>query len=66
MITEWRPNGWKCKYQGKEANHYFELGASAMLSELFRLAKESPTGTFTIDSHAVNILKDSATHCEML
>jgi hypothetical protein len=62
-MSEWRPNGWKCKYQGKKANRYFELGASAMLNELFRLATESPTGTFTIDSHSQNILKDCATHC---
>ena len=35
----------------------FEAGADAMLESLFKMAKESPTGTFVIDSHAVNIFK---------
>lgn len=30
----WRPKGWKCKYLGKKANRYFELGADAMLRAL--------------------------------
>lgn len=30
---------------------YVECGADAMLEALFKMAKESPTGTFVIDSH---------------
>lgn len=33
----------------------FEAGASAMLESLFKLAKESPTGTFTLDSRPIHI-----------
>ena len=40
--------------QAFEANIY-EAGADAMLKALFKMAKESPTGTFVIDSHVINI-----------
>ncbi len=33
----------------------YEAGADAMFEALFKLAKESPTGTFTIDSRCINI-----------
>jgi hypothetical protein len=33
----------------------FEDGADEMLDALFKLAKESPTGTFTIDSRGITI-----------
>lgn len=33
----------------------FEAGADAILDALFKMAKESPTGTFTIDSKVVII-----------
>ena len=33
----------------------FEAGADAMLDDLFEMAKESPTGTFTMDSNKVII-----------
>ncbi len=29
-----RPDDWKCKYLGKKANRYYELGADAMLEAL--------------------------------
>lgn len=38
-----------------EYNQAFELGADAILAALFKMAKESPTGTFTIDSQTVTI-----------
>ena len=63
----WRPKGWeddkfyKCMDLthggGDYADIYevFEAGADAMLEELFKLAKESPTGTFVLDSHEMHI-----------
>ena len=30
----WRPKDWECKYLGKKANKYFELGADAVLEAL--------------------------------
>ena len=39
------------------ARSNFEAGADALLKELFRLAKESPTGTFTIDSEIITVYK---------
>ncbi len=30
----WRPEDWQCKYLGKKADKYFELGADAMLEAL--------------------------------
>lgn len=59
----WRPDDWE-KHRNlsdKELNtenyldNVFEAGADAMLEALFKLAKESPTGKFEIDSHTVNI-----------
>lgn len=35
-----------------------EVGADAMLEALFKLAKESPTGTFTIDSREYHIYEE--------
>lgn len=35
-----------------------EFGADAMLEGLFEMAKESPTGTFVIDSRVVNIFNE--------
>ena len=32
----------------------YEASADAMIGALFKLAEESPTGTFIIDSHTVN------------
>ena len=34
---------------------HFERGADAMLDALFKLAKESPTKTFTIDSQITQV-----------
>jgi len=35
----------------------YEAGADAMLEKLFKLADESPTGKFTIESASVNIFQ---------
>ena len=36
---------------------FSEAGADAILGELFKLAKESPTKTFTIDSRTTNVFE---------
>ncbi len=66
----WRPEGWENPYEdidesvpkcrvgivmGKGIG--YEEGADAMLELLFKLAKESPTKTFTIDSRVTNIFE---------
>ena len=57
---DWRPKNWH-KYSneqppsGSPNAESFEAGADAMLEALFKLAKESPTGKFEIDSHGVNV-----------
>ena len=51
----WRPDDWKCKYLGKKANRYYELGADAMLEAIWEMAKESPTGKFTFDMNTINV-----------
>ncbi len=33
----WRPDDWECKYLGKKANRYYELGADAMYEEVLKL-----------------------------
>ena len=40
--------------------HTFEEGAEAMLEALFKLAEESPTGKFEIDTHTVNVFSASS------
>ncbi len=62
MNKHWRPKGWeedkfyKCMDLTGGGGDYadihdvFEAGADCILDALFRLAEESPTGTFTIDS----------------
>ncbi len=37
-----------------EAN-IWEAGADAMLEALWKMAKESPTGTFTFDANEINV-----------
>ena len=39
----------------RQLEEVYEAGADAMLEELFRLAKGSPTGSFTIDSNEIHI-----------
>lgn len=62
----WRPDGWPklgehpCGGKGclecrDSANK--EAGADALMEALFKLAKASPTGTFTIDSRNQSIYK---------
>jgi hypothetical protein len=65
-----RPDNWeedkfyKCmdltKGGGSYADIYevYEAGAAAMLEALWKLAKESPIGTFTLDSNIINIYND--------
>lgn len=61
-----RPEGWedakatikKKAYVGcwlGDDDKLIEAGAEAMLEGLFQMAKESPTGTFVIDSKEVHI-----------
>ena len=55
----YRPKGWKNPnrdYNASLAGAY-EAGADAMLTCLWQMALESPTGTFTIDSRVVNIFE---------
>jgi len=60
---KWRPEGWDNPYLGvdedgfdKEYQGYdsYEAGADEMLEGLFKMARESPTGTFTIDVREQN------------
>ena len=61
----WRPEGWDKKQPDARCSlanvncipklTSFEAGADAMLEALFKLAQDSPTGTFTIDSKVINI-----------
>jgi len=58
----YRPDGWRnCwnrerEYDGMSSDaEIFEAGADAMLKALFEMAEKSPTGTFTFDSHVINI-----------
>ena len=69
MTDTWRPKGWKnpfcesCWWRLKDREEYcqkcnclYEAGAEAMLEAIWKLAEESPTGTFTFDSCSVNVL----------
>ncbi len=55
-----RPKGWDelnpCEYVSAKAPflEVFEAGADAMYNALWKMAEESPTGTFTFDTHVVN------------
>ena len=61
-----RPKGWEdtkfyacmdlTKGGGDYADIYdvFEAGADAILDAIWKMAKESPAGTFTFDTHEVN------------
>ncbi len=69
-MSQYRPDNWD-KIRGETRKRYcpftndittdrmdaFEAGADAMLEGLFKMAEESPTGTFVIDSRTVNIYK---------
>ena len=65
-MTNWRPDGWnvntilnKNKFNLRlNAEGFIELGADAMLDALYDMAKKSPTGTFTIDSHEQHVYSD--------
>ncbi len=46
--------GWDKEGTGYE-EQLVEVGADAMLDALFKMAKESPTGTFVIDSRGINV-----------
>ena len=62
----YRPEGWKKtelldeSINRKDYDLGFEAGADAILEALFKLAKESPTGTFTIDSRQENAFKGTS------
>ena len=57
----WRPKDWEKTRLNTAPGMLsrelfaFEAGADAMLKALFKLAEESPTGTFVIDSKKVNV-----------
>jgi len=61
-VKIWRPKEWvnPCKavyLESINTGHMaeaFELGADAMLEALFKMARESPTGEFVIDSKIYN------------
>lgn len=65
----WRPSVWaKARTEffeahqrknrwGKARQIDYEAGADAMLEAIWKMAKESPTGTFTFDTNTVNILE---------
>ena len=59
----YRPPGWKNPYQDMGTTEYvcafglYEAGADAMLKALFEMAKNSPTGMFTIDGHSINVYR---------
>lgn len=71
MDIKWRPPNWAkiklkhCRCASKDCKHCptninvcsfgFEAGADAILDVLFKLAEESPTGTFEIDSRIQRI-----------
>ena len=59
MSKRWRPRGWRNPWY-KSVSFYsrynlHEAGADAMLEAIWKLAKESPAGTFTFDSNIINI-----------
>jgi hypothetical protein len=41
--------------RNRKTGEAFEEGSDAMLKALFKMAEESPTGKFMIDSHEVSI-----------
>ena len=42
----------------REAREYtFEAGADAMLEAIWKMAKDSPTGTFIFDTNAINVFE---------
>ncbi len=69
MSKKWRPGeGWDEKIALENVPHYaiktaefgnilhgITIGADAILEDLLKLAKESPTGTFTIDSKEISV-----------
>ena len=66
----WRPPNWdkinpipigksmSFAFNREELYKHGERCTDAILEALFKLAKESPTGTFTIDSRIVNIYEE--------
>ena len=56
----WRPDGWRKFWDSKDGmmadeEDIYEAGADAILEALFKLASESPTGTFTFNSLEVTV-----------
>ena len=57
----WRPPNWRNPWYDEVKDFekdLFEAGADAILKALRRMAEESPTGTFTIDSRGVNVFEN--------
>ena len=58
-MSEWRPESWENDFEYKRAlegeyllpSVVFEAGADAMLAAIWKMARESCTGTFVFDTH---------------
>ena len=59
-----RPDGWINPFLRQDSNgdfvdsKCFEAGADAMLKAIWKMAKESPTGTFTFDMNTISIFME--------
>jgi len=72
-VKSWRPKGWKNSYKDLPIVHLewddgrvihysppviYEAGADDLYDALWKMAKESPTGTFTLDTNTINIYNE--------
>ena len=73
MTETWRPKDWKtiplwlrlCDGTPITSTHEaFEMGADAMLAAIWKLAKESPTGTFVFSTHIISSIPDTIYQAE--
>ncbi|KKK99322.1 hypothetical protein LCGC14_2633910 [marine sediment metagenome] len=64
-MAEWRPRDWKNKYLNTDGTWNFaidtidiayEAGADAILAAIWKMAGDSPTGTFTFDTRRQHLL----------
>jgi len=47
-----------CEEECNVGNYAYEAGADAMLEAIWKMAKESPTGTFIFDTNTINIFSE--------
>ncbi len=67
-MKQWRPKDWdsnemhldmlRANIDDMDGGAFIEAGADAILEALYKLAEESPTKTFTIDSRVINIYRE--------